>query len=124
MPEFTGLVVAVDALADELLVRNGSGASNSASLAAQPALLLLDEPASGLSATECADVAAMLKAVPGRSAVLIVEHDVAFALSVADSRVIVLEAGRALFDGPADDVIDAGVLDAYLGLSARPAPKP
>ena len=121
--EFTGLGAVADAAADELPFGWQRRVELARSLAAQPALLLLDEPASGLSATERADLAAMLRAVPGRPAVLIVEHDVAFALSVA-GRVIVLEAGRVLFDGPSDEVIDAGVLDAYLGRPARPIPKP
>ena len=121
--EFTKLSAVADAAADELPFGSQRRVELARSLAAQPALLLLDEPASGLSATERADLAAMLKDVPGRPAILLVEHDVVFALSVA-GRVIVLEAGRVLFDGPSDDVIDAGVLDAYLGRSARPAPKP
>jgi branched-chain amino acid transport system permease protein len=121
--EFTGLCTVADVSGDELPFGWQRRVELARSLSAGPALLLLDEPASGLSATERVDLAEMLRRVPGRPAVLLVEHDVTFALSVA-SRVIVLEAGHVLFDGPADDVTDSGVLNAYLGRPTGRTPTP
>jgi branched-chain amino acid transport system permease protein len=91
-------------------------------LARSPAVLLLDEPASGLSSRERADLADMLRRLSGGPAVVLVEHDVDFALSVA-TRTIVLEAGHIRFDGPTDAVVKAGVLDAYLGYAPGQAPR-
>jgi branched-chain amino acid transport system permease protein len=117
--EFTGLGVLSSVTADELPFGSQRRVELARALAATPALLLLDEPASGLSDDERSDLAGLLRRLAGGPAVLIVEHDVTFALSVA-SRLIVLEAGQVLFDGPSDRAVDSGVLDAYLGRPAGP----
>ena len=115
--DFTALGPAAGIIADELPFGVQRRVELARALAAAPALLLLDEPASGLSDAERADLAVLLRRLIGGPAVLLVEHDVAFALSVA-TRVIVLDAGQVLFDGPSDSLNGSGVLDAYLG---RPA---
>ena len=82
-------------------------------------VLLLDEPAAGMSAAETARLAALLRTLAGNGhAVLVVEHNVRFVSAVAD-RVTVLAAGRVLARGSADEVrADPAVREAYLGASA------
>jgi branched-chain amino acid transport system permease protein len=120
--ELTGLQAVATVEADQLPFGAQRRVELARALARSPAVLLLDEPASGLSGSERADLADILRRLAG-PAVLLVEHDVAFALSVAD-RVIVLEAGHVLFDGPTGGVAEAGVLDVYLGRPPRQALRP
>ncbi|CAN5158957.1 ABC transporter ATP-binding protein [soil metagenome] len=89
-----------------------------------PSLLLLDEPASGLDATEAARFAALVHAARESrgTAVLLVEPDVGFVMAHCD-RVVVLHLGRVLADGPPDQVrADPAVRDAYLGAVTAQAP--
>ncbi|HEX5597607.1 MAG TPA: ABC transporter ATP-binding protein, partial [Micromonosporaceae bacterium] len=85
-------------------------------LAANPRLLLLDEPLAGLSRAETGDLTALFTRVAARGVtVLLVEHDVASVLAVSQ-RVIVLDHGALLADGPPDQVAaDPAVRAAYLG---------
>ncbi len=88
-------------------------------LAAGPTVLLLDEPASGLSATERADLAVLLRALADDGmAVVVVEHGMDFLLPIAD-RLVCLDAGRVLSAGLTDAVRnDPAVIAAYLGTEA------
>ena len=71
-------------------------------LAANPRLLLLDEPASGLSEEQRHRLAELLTAVGERTCVLLVEHDLDLVAQVSE-RIFVLSSGRLVFDGgPAD----------------------
>ncbi|WP_029007104.1 ABC transporter permease subunit [Azospirillum halopraeferens] len=85
-------------------------------LAREPAVLLLDEPAAGLTDDEKADLAARIAAVAaGGVAVLVVEHDMDFLLPLVD-RVVCLDGGRVLAQGaPAAVAADPAVIAAYLG---------
>jgi ABC-type branched-subunit amino acid transport system ATPase component/ABC-type branched-subunit amino acid transport system permease subunit len=79
-------------------------------------VLLLDEPAAGMSAAEIARLADLLRELKGNGrAVLLVEHNVRFVSAVAD-RVTVLAEGRVLAEGtPAEVRADRTVHDVYLG---------
>jgi branched-chain amino acid transport system ATP-binding protein len=86
-------------------------------LCTEPALLLLDEPSSGLSVEETADMAFWIqdiRALLGIT-VLMVEHDMSLVSAVSD-RVLALNYGRALACGTAREVQEhPDVIKAYLG---------
>jgi branched-chain amino acid transport system ATP-binding protein len=86
-------------------------------LMGSPRLVLLDEPSSGLDVDDTRRLAAVLADVRARSgvAVVLIEHDLALVGSVVD-RLVVLDLGRVLADGPTDEVLAAPeVRRAYLG---------
>jgi ABC-type branched-subunit amino acid transport system ATPase component len=89
-------------------------------LVANPRMLLLDEPAAGLSDEETAVLRELLVETRKRLAlsILIIDHDVSFIMAISD-RVTVLDEGRVLFTGSPHQVAnDPGVIAAYLGTPA------
>lgn len=88
-------------------------------LCGEPALLLLDEPASGLRAGEKEAFATLLGLLKAeRLTMMLVEHDVSFVSSLADV-VTVLDLGRVIGEGPPDQVLrEPAVIAAYIGRDA------
>jgi branched-chain amino acid transport system ATP-binding protein len=81
----------------------------------EPVLLLLDEPAGGLSEGEMGELADLLRAERDRTSVLVVEHHMEFVMSLSD-RVVVLNFGEVIASGtPAEVAADPEVTTAYLG---------
>ena len=85
-------------------------------LAAEPRLMLFDEPAAGLTPAECGRVSEIILEISRRGiAVLLIEHDMRFLMALAH-RVIVLNFGRKIAEGtPAEVQANAAVVAAYLG---------
>ncbi len=86
-------------------------------LMAKPELLLLDEPAAGLSHEEVAALGTLVKRVATefKTTILMVEHHMALVMGVSD-HIVVLASGKKLSDGPPDAVrANPAVIEAYLG---------
>jgi branched-chain amino acid transport system ATP-binding protein len=84
-------------------------------LVGNPRLLLLDEPAAGLSPAERAMVADIIRALPRDLTLVLIEHDMDLALGLAD-RVTCMHEGRILAEGTPDAIrVDARVQEVYLG---------
>ena len=87
-------------------------------LAAEPALLMLDEPASGLSHGEVDELAGLIEEVRAGTTVLLVEHHMGMVMRLSDT-VVVLDFGQVVATGtPAQVREDPAVLAAYLGTPA------
>ena len=86
------------------------------SLASQPKVLLLDEPAAGLSREDTDKLADLLKIIAGFDiTVLLVEHDMPLVMSISD-HILVLDAGKPIASGAPEDVKkNDRVIAAYLG---------
>jgi branched-chain amino acid transport system ATP-binding protein len=86
-------------------------------LAAQPTLLLLDEPAGGLNHEEVAELSKLIRSVRDQLGItiLLVEHHMGMVMGLSD-QVVVLNFGRVIADGPPDEVRgNLAVTEAYLG---------
>ena len=84
----------------------------------QPALLLLDEPAAGMTDDETMELAALLNHLRGSCSMMVVEHDMEFVAALAGEtgRVTVMAEGRVLAEGTLDEVkSNASVVESYLG---------
>jgi branched-chain amino acid transport system ATP-binding protein len=88
-------------------------------LAAEPKLLLLDEPMAGMNVEEKEDMCRFILDVNDEfgTTIALIEHDMGVVMDISD-RVIALDYGRKIADGRPDEVrADQGVIDAYLGVT-------
>ncbi len=88
-------------------------------LAAEPKLLLLDEPMAGMNVEEKEDMSRFILDVNDEfgTTIALIEHDMGVVMDISD-RVVVLDYGRKIGDGTPDAVRrDQGVIDAYLGVA-------
>jgi ABC-type branched-subunit amino acid transport system ATPase component len=117
--DFVGLADLRDAPVDRLSFGQGRLLEIARALAGEPGLLLLDEPAAGLTLAEAARIAEAIRGVAARGiAVLLIEHDMHFLMPLAQ-RVVVLNFGAKIAEGTPEEVRGhPGVIGAYLGDAA------
>ncbi len=88
-------------------------------LAAEPSLLLLDEPMAGMNVEEKQDMCRFVLDVNEQygTTIVLIEHDMGVVMDISD-RVVVLDYGKKIGDGVPDDVRrNQAVIDAYLGVA-------
>jgi len=113
----------LDSLADRVVREIGLGFHKlielSRASAGEPPLLLLDEPAVGLTAEEVSRLATALQRLKAEgAAILVVEHNIDFVATIADE-VVVMDSGRLIARGtPASVIADPKVQEAYFGALA------
>jgi branched-chain amino acid transport system ATP-binding protein len=115
--DFMDLSDQMDALAKNLPHGQQRRLEMSVALAAQPKLLLLDEPLQGMNQDEVRDMLARIEKIrSGGTSILLVEHNMKAVTNICD-RVVVLDFGRKLDEGPPVTVMkNKAVIEAYLGI--------
>lgn len=111
-----GLASQRDTLAKELPYGHAKILSLGIALAADPALLLLDEPAAGFNTHEAENLRVILQRVRKPNlAIWVIEHNMAFVMSLCE-RILVMSAGRLIAEGTPEEVrMNSAVQEAYLG---------
>ncbi|MCK6454035.1 MAG: ABC transporter ATP-binding protein [Alphaproteobacteria bacterium] len=91
-------------------------------LASRPKLLLLDEPAAGLTPPEARSIGTLMRRIAADGVtIVLVEHNMRLVMGVSD-RIVVLDRGRVLADGRADEIrANSDVARVYLGKRMRTA---
>jgi branched-chain amino acid transport system ATP-binding protein len=114
-----GLGAWADRAADVLPLGQQRALQVARALCARPRLLLLDEPASGLRASEREALARLIEDLRAEGlTMMLIEHDVSFVARLAD-RISVLDLGRRIAEGTPEEIRgDEAVIAAYLGQEA------
>jgi sulfate-transporting ATPase len=115
--EQLGLEAVLDVYPPELSYGHRKLVGVARALAAGPTVLLLDEPAAGLSGDDAAELGVVLRRIADELGIgiLLVEHDVALVSAISDE-LVVIEFGRRIAAGPVATVLDDPVvIEAYLG---------
>jgi branched-chain amino acid transport system permease protein len=117
--QWLGMEARASALAGELAHGEQQWLEIGMVLAGEPAVILLDEPAAGMSQAETRKTAEMITALAGHAAVIVVEHNMEF-LRLLDAPVTVLHQGQLFAQGSLAELREhPGVLDIYLGRAAH-----
>ena len=88
-------------------------------LAGKPWLVLLDEPAAGITTAETERLVAIIRRINRSATLIVVDHDMHF-VRMLDSHITVFHQGAILLEGRADHVLtDRSVREVYLGSRAR-----
>jgi branched-chain amino acid transport system ATP-binding protein len=91
------------------------------SLASDPKLLLMDEPSTGLTAAESADIIGMIRDLGKDITVILVAHDMDLVFGVAE-RIIVLHYGEIIAEGSPEEIsTDSRVREIYMGIEETQA---
>ena len=119
--EFIGLAPYADVVAGKLAYGHRRLLEIARAIIARPALLLLDEPAAGLNATESVSLSGLIRRIQSQGAtIVLVEHHMDVVMSVCDT-ITVLNYGRKLAEGPPSAIQEnAEVIEAYLGHGQEP----
>ena len=107
-------------LASALAYTDQRRVSIARALVITPAFLLLDEPAAGMSDSECEHLMTLIRSIPPTfgCGVLLIEHNMRVVMGISD-RIHVLDGGRTIAEDTPDKIQQhEGVLAAYLGMEA------
>lgn len=114
--DYVGLREQRHRIASDITVYERKKLMIATALACRPKVLLLDEPAAGLSRPEIAEMIELIRRINGDGvSIIVIEHIIALLVSVSN-RLMVLNFGELLVEGAPEEVIrDRRVIEAYLG---------
>ena len=119
--EIIGLEDKADGLAGSLAHGQKQWLEIGMLIAQDPKLLLVDEPAAGMTDEETAKTGELLMSLAGRHSIIVIEHDMTFVRQIA-RKVTVLHQGSVLCEGTVDEVQnDERVIEVYLGRKKKGA---